>query len=388
MKSLLYYVAKFLGLFRLTRHLFRDRLLILCYRGFELADEAAFMPGLFMRQETFARRLRILADGGYNVLPLADALPRLAAGTLPPNSICLTIDDGFYSVYLKAEPLLRQHIFPATLYISTYYQQQGTPVYRLVVQYMFWKTPHEEIFIEPGQWGLTGHYDLRDPSTKAALVQYLIQYGEDQCDELERQDLCQELGALLGVDYLELVANRRLSLLTTTEVQQLYQAGLDIQLHTRRHKTCGVNKQEVVEEVIESARDLYKILPKTYPHFCYPSGEWLPHHPQLLATLGVASATTCDTGMNTASTNRLALYRVLDSEANSDIRFEAEISGFKELLRILSGRRRVSDARRQLAARPSSESPNGISILPTTLPAREPATEKARTAAATSTTTA
>jgi hypothetical protein len=64
--------------------------------------------------------------------------------------------------------------------------------------------------------------------------------------------------------------------------------------------------------------------------------------------------------MNTAATNRLALYRVLDSESLSDIVFEAEINGFGELARVLSGRRRRSDAWRQLAGAPSVEFPQAV----------------------------
>lgn len=364
MKSLVYYAAKYLGLFHLSRRLFRDRLLILCYHGFELVDESAFMPGVFMRQETFSRRLQALASGGYSILPLPEALAGLADRTLPPNTVCLTLDDGFYSVLERAAPLLRQYDFPSTLYVTSYHLEKGTPIYRLVIQYMFWKTSCQYLFVEPARWRLTGSYDLTDAATKAALVQELIQYGENHCTEAQRQEICRELGILLNVDYQEIVADRRLSLLSPDELRQLHQSGMDIQLHTRRHKISGVNKQAVIEEIIENSRDLHAVLPKPYAHFCYPSGVWLPHHPQLLTVLGLASATTCDAGMNTATTNRLALYRVLDSESISDIAFEAQISGFNELLRILSGRRRISDAKRQLAAMPSREFPEGILVTP------------------------
>ncbi|HEX5514760.1 MAG TPA: polysaccharide deacetylase family protein [Gammaproteobacteria bacterium] len=360
MKMLIYYAAKHLGLFRLSRRLFRGRLLILCYHGFEVADEAAFMPGVFMRQATFTRRLQALAAGGHPVLPLAEALERLAAGTLPDNTICLTIDDGFYSVLDKAAPLLSKYGFPSTLYVTSYYVEKGTPVYRLVIQYLLWKTKQRTVAIEPARWGLRGSYSLTDPTLRAELCRKLIEYGEKHCNESARQQLCHELGELLGVSYQEILDDRRLSLLTPAEIRRLHQGGMDIQLHTRRHQLCGQNRQDLAKEVVENAHDLHAILPKPYAHFCYPSGAWQPHHPQWLEALGVASATTCDSGMNTAATNRLALYRVLDSESLRDIVFEAEINGFGELLRVLSGRRRQSDGWRQRAAAPSVEFPQGV----------------------------
>jgi hypothetical protein len=42
--------------------------------------------------------------------------------------------------------------------------------------------------------------------------------------------------------------------------------------------------------------------------------------------------------MNSADTHPLELRRFLDSEAISPIRFEAEVSGFLDLLRRLAGR--------------------------------------------------
>jgi hypothetical protein len=68
-------------------------------------------------------------------------------------------------------------------------------------------------------------------------------------------------------------------------------------------------------------------------HFCYPSGEHSPLHPEWLARLGVVSATTCDLGLNGSDNSLLLLKRYLDSEYTSDIEFEAEITGVRELLR-------------------------------------------------------
>ena len=52
----------------------RERLLILCYHGLSIADEHLWNHGLYMDAATFRRRLEILRDGHYNVLPLQEAL--------------------------------------------------------------------------------------------------------------------------------------------------------------------------------------------------------------------------------------------------------------------------------------------------------------------------
>lgn len=348
MKLLVYRLAKALGLFGLTRRWFRKRLLILCYHGFETRDEAAFMPGVFMRRETFARRLEILRRGGFRVLPLDEALERLRAGTLPENSVCLTLDDGFHSVKTVGAPLLGRYGYPSTLYVTTYYVHKGSPIFRLAVQYMFWKAEKRVLTLDRPAWGVGGRYDLRDPAAADALCWRIIDFGERHGDEPGRQRLCRELAALLDVDYEGIVASRGLSLLDWNELRELQAQGVDIQLHTHRHRTPADRPENAQAEIIENARLLAQVNPGRLRHFCYPSGQWQPEHLRWLGAMSLVSATTCDAGMNTADTHPLALYRALDSEDMPELFFEAELCGFNELLRIISGRRRRSDARRRL----------------------------------------
>ena len=70
--------------------------------------------------EVFAGHLRLLADEGCTVLPLAavvDAL-RDPATTLPDRAVVLTFDDGYRSVHREAFPLLRARDWPFTVFVS------------------------------------------------------------------------------------------------------------------------------------------------------------------------------------------------------------------------------------------------------------------------------
>ena len=73
-KRWVFYVCRFLGFFELSAWLFRRRLQILCYHGFELLDECAFRPLLFISASTFEKRLRAIAKRGQHVLPLEQAV--------------------------------------------------------------------------------------------------------------------------------------------------------------------------------------------------------------------------------------------------------------------------------------------------------------------------
>lgn len=72
------YVAKFFGLFGLARRCTAKELRILCYHGLSLGDEHRFRPGLFMRPEILAKRLKTLRDHRFTVISLDAALAGLA----------------------------------------------------------------------------------------------------------------------------------------------------------------------------------------------------------------------------------------------------------------------------------------------------------------------
>lgn len=347
MKKTVYHLAKRLGLFALSRRLMRRRLLILCYHGFEVADESGFIPGTFMRADTFERRLAQLRRSGHPVLPLPDAIERLQAGTLPDNAVCITLDDGFVSTGTIAAQALAKAGFPSTLYVTTYYVEKQVPIFNLVVQYMFWKTSRKQVELEGGDYGIEGRFDLTDPAIVQALRTAIIEHGNSRSAAM-RERICRKLGLLLGIDYAAIVRDRRFSLMTPAELQHVERLGMDVQLHTHRHCLPAGDRSAAMREVLENARALQRMLGKECLHLCYPSGKWQPHQLEWLQELGIVSATTCDRGMNHANVHPLALYRFVDSEAVSDIEFEAELAGFAELLRILSGRQRRSARLRRL----------------------------------------
>jgi hypothetical protein len=69
-----------------------------------------------------------------------------------------------------------------------------------------------------------------------------------------------------------------------------------------------------------------------------------------LAALGVKSATTIEPGLNYPDTPRFALRRLMDGHPVSDVEFEAEMTGFMEIVRALRERRFFRMLRRRLCS--------------------------------------
>jgi peptidoglycan/xylan/chitin deacetylase (PgdA/CDA1 family) len=328
------YLSKFLGLFYLSRYLYGRALRILCYHGFALADEHLFRPSLFIKPETFAKRLAFLKEHHIPVLSLPTALDLLKNARLSNCATVITIDDGFYSTYKVVHLLVEKFSVPTTLYVTTYYSLKETPVFRLVVQYMFWKTQKRTLDISALHSSLTGEFGLADMTQRETAIWRIIRFGEKACNEDQRLALEERLGTLLGVDFDQLSKTRMFNLLTREEIRYLAAEGIDIQLHTHRHclpsdTLCGV------QELMENKAILEPLVDRELHHFCYPSGEWSHDAWPILTGAGVKSAVTCAPGLNYPTTPLLALNRFIDGEHVSQIEFEAEMAGYLELLRHL-----------------------------------------------------
>src|SRR5262249_16727983 len=105
------------------------RLLILCYHGFALDDEHRWNPQLYVPPAHLEKRLVFLKDEGYRVLPLNEAVTRLAMGNLPPKAVVITVDDGTYDFHSVAYPIFQRHQVPVTVYVTSYYVFDPRPVF-------------------------------------------------------------------------------------------------------------------------------------------------------------------------------------------------------------------------------------------------------------------
>jgi peptidoglycan/xylan/chitin deacetylase (PgdA/CDA1 family) len=305
---------------------------ILCYHGFSVSDESQFRPETFMEPRTFQAHINLLVSKKYPVISLEQALRHLDTNSLPSCSVVITFDDGFKTVNRCALPFLRQNGLPSTIFVTTYYCINRNPVFRLVIQYMFWKTSRQEVDLTGMGIPFSGSIPLRPMEARDKITWQLIDYAEKELHEDDRYRIALELGARLNIPYNEIVEKGALCIMNIGEINRISDSGTDIQLHTHRH--CFPEDPVLGRREIRDNRSVLEpLLAKELNHFCYPSGLWTENHFSILKHEHVESAVTCDTGLNYADTPRLALKRFLDCQHVSEIEFEAELSGLKEIMR-------------------------------------------------------
>jgi peptidoglycan/xylan/chitin deacetylase (PgdA/CDA1 family) len=327
-------MCRSLGLFHLVRESgWRSRrLLILAYHGFSLLDEHLWNPELFLPAAEFESRLASLKTGGYTVLPLGKALRQLYEGTLPEKSVAITIDDGNYDFYVKAFPLLQKHRLPATVYLTTYYCDRNLPLFNHICSYMLWKG-RGRLVSALGLIDSISELDLRRPETRSRALKSLLVFSEENgLSAAEKDQLARKLARVLSLDYDEFLRLRLLQRMNPAEVTAIAAAGIDVQLHTHRHRTPR-DQSLFREEMEENRSRIVDMTARNPSHFCYPSGVYRSEFIRWLTDMGIESATTCDPGLASAKIHPLLLPRILDGTDVSPIEFEGWASGLSACIK-------------------------------------------------------
>lgn len=309
----------------------RQRLLILAYHGISVSDEHLWNGSHFISADLFRERLQLLKTSRCAVLPLGEAVERLYANDLPDRAVAITFDDGTADFYSRAFPLFNEFDFPVTLYLTTFYSHYQKPIFDLMSSYLLWQGRRETLNLREFT-GREAVINLADPNARgAASVEIRTFASERKLSAEEKDALLASLAAHLKVEYDALVEKRALHILNPAEVGKLAAHGVDIQLHTHRHRT-PLDRDLFIREIEDNRKSINDMTGQHASHFCYPSGVYEAQFLPWLKEAGIASATTCDIGLATADSNPLLLPRLLDVSSLSAVEFEGWLTGLSAAL--------------------------------------------------------
>jgi peptidoglycan/xylan/chitin deacetylase (PgdA/CDA1 family) len=307
----------------------RRRLLVLCYHGVSLDDEHEWNPLLYISPRRFREHLQLLDKLGCAVLPLGDALHRLRDGSLPPRSVTVTFDDGFHDFFCHSAPLLAEFGFPATLYLTTYYCQHDLGVFDPMVPYLLWKGRKRRLHWPAMQLDTLLETEESRAQADRSIKNFAAANGLTAVD---KEELVEELASRTNVDYDEIRQRRILRLMRPDEIRHVAAAGVDIQLHTHRHRVS--RDRLLFDREIDENREriTHYTGAQELNHFCYPGGYHIRPFDQWLREKGMVSAATCQPGIVSRRTDSMRLPRFVPTTLTSDADLASWISGFATLL--------------------------------------------------------
>ncbi|MGX5172732.1 polysaccharide deacetylase family protein [Aliikangiella sp. IMCC44653] len=334
LKLVIYYIAKYTGLFALAKSKTKNKLRILCYHGTSFHQEHKTFDWLFIRPTLLKQRLETIKKYQLNVVGLDQAVDMLEQNKIEDYATVITFDDGWSGMYNHAAPILKSFNFPWTLYVSSYYMQKQTMVFNIVLQHLIRNGNKQTVTLNEPFCGLQGEFDLTGPVIQTAFYKGIIQYADAHLSATQKQALLPQLDQLLDSDLSELIQHDCYRYITTEQCKALFNDGVDIQLHTHRHIFPPSDYATARKELLENKEILDEITQTDTRHFCYPSGVYGETSFKVLKEFNIRSATNCMPGLNDSSTPKLMLRRFLDGENIKQIEFEAELSGFAEYFRI------------------------------------------------------
>jgi peptidoglycan/xylan/chitin deacetylase (PgdA/CDA1 family) len=308
-----------------------DRLLILGYHGISQDDEHIWNPELYMSPEQFQSHLEMIRDQGFTVLDLDEAVERMYAGTLPAKSLSITFDDGSVDFYRKAYPLIREAGYPVSLYLTTYYCHNNKPVFTTSLAYILWKA-RGRTAPSPPMLGTDSMLDLGSDASRREAWETINGFADTHgLSGNERHQLLEQVAACTGYDFQSMLSRRLLHLMNPEEVAEVARNGVDIQLHSHRHRRPH-ERRAYQREIAENREIIEAITGERPVHFCYPVGRTHPDFLPWLEEEGVASATTCNSGLADRNSNPLLLPRLICDSKVTPLEFSAWLSGAAALL--------------------------------------------------------
>lgn len=343
-KLAVFHLARGLGLFRLSRRLTAGRVRILCYHGGAIGDESRYNPKLFSSAALLEQRMAWLQRAGFHLVPLDEAV-RSAAATGPRAALttAITFDDGWYSTASELVPVLGRRQIPSTLYLCTSHYLEGWAIASVTVRYLLWKSGLTRASLRGIGPDVDGEADLSSPALRNATANRIVAAIErSEATRATRHALLEQLAACLRLSPEQLgLATRRFEYMNEQELLALPAQGCSIELHGHVHQYPAGQPAAFTKDLQRCSDTIVAAGLPTPAHYCYPSGNFDAAASPALAAMGVRSGTTCLPGLvgHASPVECHYLPRFLDGESIAMVEFEAEMSGFSELLRTLVGKR-------------------------------------------------
>lgn len=239
-----------------------------------------------------------------NVLPLAAAVDRLRASSLPARAACITFDDGYADNYRHALPILERHGLHATFFVATGFLDGGRMWNDTLIEAI--RTTKRES-IDFGDLGF-GKLATRSIDDKRAALATLIPALKHR-ETASRDEAVAAIAAHCGTGKLPSDL-----MMTSAELRALHAAGMGIGSHTVNHPILALCDQSTARrEISEGRSNLEDLLGERIGLFAYPNGkfgaDYTQEHVDIVRELGFDAAVSTNTGASGQGDDAFQLSR-------------------------------------------------------------------------------
>lgn len=239
----------------------------------------------------------------FNVIPLPDAVRHVRAGTLPPRAACITFDDGYADNAEVALPILQRHGVHATFFVATGFLDGGRMWNDTVIELVRHAPPG---IIDASAIGL-GSHPVNSVEQRQRAIAALI-------GQLKYMPLDARLAQVNRLVALVDVALSNTLMMSTAQVRQLKDAGMEIGGHTVNHPILAkLDPAQARAEILDGKLALEGITGAPVTLFAYPNGkpdvDYLAEHVAIVRELGFEAAVSTAHGASKGNADLFQLPR-------------------------------------------------------------------------------
>ncbi len=239
----------------------------------------------------------------FRILPLDVAILQLGRGVLPPRAAAITFDDGYADNATNALPILARHGVTATFFVTTSFLDGGRMWNDTIIEAIR-RCPAKSLDLREA--GL-GYFKLESVGERRLAIETVLGQVKylKPARRLEAIELVQKVTGLALPDDL---------MMTSAQVSQLRNAGMQIGAHTSSHPIlANLSDSEALEEIWSSKVALEAVIDEPVSLFAYPNGkpgkDYLDKHVMMIRQAGFAAAVSSAPGVSSACTDIFQLPR-------------------------------------------------------------------------------
>ncbi len=298
----------------------RGNALILTYHRFSKGKHPLKISG-----EEFGHHLAYLKKHN-DVLPLSYLAEMLAINEkLPPNSVAITIDDGYADAYEVAFPVLKKFDFHATLFAITDFVEGKIWLWTDKMRFILQQTAKNKLHVEFENYDtieadLVGDFHRSNVADQVNSILKKMPNSKKEAKILE-------IAKSMDVDVPE-TPPMEFAAITWEMAREMDANNLNIESHTVTHPILtNIDQNQLNFELAGSKKRLETQLDRAVKAFCYPNGVFDENVWKAVENAGYSAAVTTKYGFAQKGQNGFLINRV---DAQADILdFAQTVSGFE-----------------------------------------------------------
>lgn len=313
------------GFFKFAKILTKNKIRILCYHRF--GDS-------YVTSQWFEEQIKYLKNY-YNVIDLNTCLDFLyRRREASPNSVLITVDDGYQDFYNIAFPILRKFNVSATLFLTVDFIDKGIWLWHDLLNFGIIRTSKND-------FKLNGKvFDLKNRKGKAEFKLYLDGICTYQTTT-KRDEFISQILKELDITVPE-HPTEDYTALNWSQIIEMSKFGINFGSHTCTHPILSkIVPNKALEEIKKSKNRIEEVTQRDTLAFSYPNGkkhDFNEEIEEMVKQCGYTCSMSMIYGMNDSNSDKYALRRLAD-RSTSFIHFVHDVSGFGVMRSLLRPKR-------------------------------------------------